>query len=394
MVVTVGAKTISILRTVEFRRQMAIQGTIVNRIFKLSLLSVVMSLPLIAPVSVSANATTKSPAAFSSESAIVQSIASFEKQLKTSGKVDLSSTPNLIHEITNVSSDWEKLKPDSGTLCVGWVGETNVAANPCVWGSASSKVTMVLFGDSHLDQWLSDFVQIAGTRKWRVVSFLRDGCGAAQSQTTALYGSTVLAQSQCLKWRANSLASIKKLDPNFIVYTSSTGGLNVGVGTSPGPGIKSYLSQEQSLVKTLILDVSGHVKKHVISIADTMRATYKNGSGFYTTATCLSQSGLQVSYDASYTPTVASNNRNACYRIFNDENTDAGTTVRQNLIQTDRNLGISVINPEPWMCDTSQPTGVCPPVIANTLVYYDTGHITLSFSKLLVNLISNELPTK
>ena len=51
-------------------------------------------------------------------------------------------------------------------------------------------------------------------------------------------------------------------------------------------------------------------------------------------------------------------------------------------------LGVTVIDPLPWMClDTK-----CPIVIGNVLVYRDNHHITQPFSRLVAPMLDAQLP--
>jgi hypothetical protein len=62
---------------------------------------------------------------------------------------------------------------------------------------------------------------------------------------------------------------------------------------------------------------------------------------------------------------------------------------RANVAKLAESLGVTVIDPLPWMClDTK-----CPIVIGNVLVYRDNHHITPPFARLVAPMLDAQLPS-
>ncbi|MEI6701687.1 MAG: hypothetical protein WCL38_08045, partial [Actinomycetota bacterium] len=59
----------------------------------------------------------------------------------------------------------------------------------------------------------------------------------------------------------------------------------------------------------------------------------------------------------------------------------------------DLSQGVISINPAGWVCDTTSPNGICPPVIDGSVVYMDETHLTLTFTLRLRNLLGSRFPT-
>jgi peptidoglycan/LPS O-acetylase OafA/YrhL len=61
-------------------------------------------------------------------------------------------------------------RPVRDGCLIRWLG---TASGPCVYGSASSRTTVVLFGDSHALQWFPALDRAARARRWRLVSLTK-----------------------------------------------------------------------------------------------------------------------------------------------------------------------------------------------------------------------------
>jgi len=71
--------------------------------------------------------------------------------------------------------------------------------------------------------------------------------------------------------------------------------------------------------------------------------------------------------------------------------TPAATAISSDWIAVERQIakknGISLIEPQLWVC----PTDPCPVVIGNLLTYFDTGHMTATFSQALAGRLKTAL---
>jgi peptidoglycan/LPS O-acetylase OafA/YrhL len=101
----------------------------------------------------------------------------------------------------------------SGRGCLtGFVESEPVA---CVFGTDAPVRTLVLFGDSHADQWSTPIVSLAEQEGWRVVTYLKSSCSVAD---IPVYNGRLRRFSpECAKWRAQALAEIGRLHPDAAV---------------------------------------------------------------------------------------------------------------------------------------------------------------------------------
>jgi peptidoglycan/LPS O-acetylase OafA/YrhL len=87
----------------------------------------------------------------------------------------------------------------------------------CVFGDPSSSVTIVLFGDSHAGQWSSPLASVSKAEHWRMVTYLKSGCAAAN--VPVFDPRLHRISDECVAWRANAIGAIVRLRPNLIVVS-------------------------------------------------------------------------------------------------------------------------------------------------------------------------------
>ncbi len=85
----------------------------------------------------------------------------------------------------------------------------------CVFGSDAAPKTIVLFGDSHADEWSTPLAFLASDEGWRVVTYLKASCSVAD---IPVYNKRLHRFSpECASWRSQALAEIVKLRPAAVV---------------------------------------------------------------------------------------------------------------------------------------------------------------------------------
>ncbi len=325
-----------------------------------------------------------SSTAFSSSAQISTIIGQFSWALAKNGSVSFASVPGIASQLQNAAASLPTNNPLTGTNCMASSG-SSTSANPCVYSHPTSKKLVVLFGDSHAQQWLNTVASIATARNWKLISLLRAGCGAAQSASNpdAAYQA---GSANCSKWRIASLAWIKANHPYLILFSSDVNGLPWKTG--------KIQDQEASLASSLIADVGVAAKKHVVSIVDNVDANYAGfGSSGFPTNVCLSRNGVKSVYFKDAATATYQNDQVDCYRVYSNDVFDIPLATRNLVLAADKSAGISVIDPRPWMCSTVPETGLCPPVIDGTLVYRDQSHLTATFTARLVTVMGNLLPS-
>src|SRR5215211_3128123 len=103
-------------------------------------------------------------------------------------------------------------RPVADGCLIRWLG---VGSGPCVYGSASSRTTVMLFGDSHALQWFPALDRAARARRWRLVSLTKTTCPPVQLS----FWSPVLGRPyrECDQWRSNMLQRIRSERPAVVV---------------------------------------------------------------------------------------------------------------------------------------------------------------------------------
>ncbi len=95
-----------------------------------------------------------------------------------------------------------------------------VAYPPCHFGDTQSKITIVLFGDSHAAQWFPTLEAIAIEHHWLVVSRTKSGCPAPD--VTIYQRNLKRAYDECDTWRASVLAELSGPDKPTLVIATGT----------------------------------------------------------------------------------------------------------------------------------------------------------------------------
>lgn len=103
----------------------------------------------------------------------------------------------------------------SGCPAVGFLGADVVE---CVGGNPASKVTVVLFGDSHAGQWFPAFKEIANDRGWRVVLIRKPACPTAQLTIFSI--ALNRPYIECGLWREAAIKHIVSMHPAAVVLAN------------------------------------------------------------------------------------------------------------------------------------------------------------------------------
>lgn len=333
-----------------------------------------------------ATTTSGTTSQFTSPAQILQAVQSFQSTLSTNGTYQFSSSA-LSGQLKALNADFPNVtntKPLRGSTCFESAGAVPTV-NPCQYGNVKSSTNVVLFGDSHMQQYLSVFVSIANARGWHLTTYIRQQCAAAESVGAS---TDPVQMPRCLAWRTGALAAIAAMHPDLIIYTGCYGLLPP---TTAG-------AQEYQVAQQLISSVKNHVAANVVSIVDVLKQNYGSFTNLVSGATCLVRNDFVVTYDPKNNSTKfpMADNPNVCYRVYNLTNfrvSDVALSWRNQLVTQDQAAGVTIIDPRKWICDTVSAYGMCPPVIDGSLVYFDTGHLSMSFTQRLTRLFADSLPS-
>jgi peptidoglycan/LPS O-acetylase OafA/YrhL len=90
----------------------------------------------------------------------------------------------------------------------------------CSFGP-SDATTLVLFGDSHAEQWLPALIRVASPARWHIVTLLKAACPSA---TVPVYNPRLGREEyECSTWRTKALSYIYSIRPSIVLVSDSSG---------------------------------------------------------------------------------------------------------------------------------------------------------------------------
>ena len=218
---------------------------------------------------------------------------------------------------------------------------------PCLYGNTTAKGTIVLFGDSHALSWFPAVQKLAVAKKWRLYSLTMSSCWPAD--IPAWNSTTSKLMTNCTVWRTNTLKRIQSLHPLMIIVTGTRGFSTIGKDGSVLKGDDRTNAWQAGMKRTL--NLLKLASKKVVMISDTP-------ASIFDVPDCLLAHRLSVL--SCSTPVM--------------------TAISTSWLAQERALAslenIVLVDPTTWVC----PTDPCSPIMGNTLIYADGGHLTATFS--------------
>ncbi|WP_327001487.1 acyltransferase [Dactylosporangium sp. NBC_01737] len=293
-----------------------------------------------------------------------QQLADARKQLLDliASSASLSAMPqNLTPPVTAATND----RPQASKGCLASLDETSI--KPAMGqgcdrhGDPQATTTMVLFGDSHTEQWFDAVDAVAKRRHWRLVVLTKSGCTPADAYTIKVNARR--AFTECATWREEAFAKIKELKPALVLLSTRTytdppvdkaGAVTVGKAEADDAWSKALIRSakriEQLGARPVVMQDTPDPRG--TSVPDCVAAHPE----------AVQQCALKVATAVFATRVTA--------------NAEAAKAA-----------GYTVIDPTEWFCTAT----VCPVIIGNALVYRDGSHVTTSYVKLLTPLLQAEL---
>ena len=126
---------------------------------------------------------------------------------------------------------------------------------PCVFGDVTGSKTVVLFGDSHAEQWFGALDALARTQGWKLVSWTKAACPMAN----VLLMSSQLQRpfTECPAWHADTVRKIADLHPDLVIASGSD--------ALPGPG---FSNATWSAETTAVLTELAKSSEQLVYLAD------------------------------------------------------------------------------------------------------------------------------
>ena len=257
--------------------------------------------------------------------------------------VAIASTASSVIKVkgTNYSFNLEQVvaKPAVyGDGCHVNYGE--VESGDCTYGEKGSATKVVLYGDSHAAQWFPTLEVLAREKGFELISLTKSACPSVDVPRS---DQGAYKNSECDKWRENSVKRIQKIKPTAVILSSFQ------YFTEP----RGYSSRAQwwnEGQRRLLADLQGS-SRNLIYISDTPQPLRDIPN-------CLASQDVKDCDTTEKTPNVIIN-------------------------------GFKKIDPTPWLC-----TNVCSSIKDGYVVYRDGSHISVQSALALAPLLETALRDK
>jgi len=257
--------------------------------------------------------------------------------------VAIASTASSVIKVkgTNYSFNLEQVvaKPAVyGDGCHVNYGE--VESGDCTYGEKGSATKVVLYGDSHAAQWFPTLEVLAREKGFELISLTKSACPSVDVPRS---DQGAYKNSECDKWRENSVKRIQKIKPTAVILSSFQ------YFTEP----RGYSSRAQwwnEGQRRLLADLQGS-SRNLIYISDTPHPLRDIPN-------CLASQDVKDCDTTEKTPNVIIN-------------------------------GFKKIDPTPWLC-----TNVCSSIKDGYVVYRDGSHISVQSALALAPLLETALRDK
>ena len=265
---------------------------------------------------------------------------------------DAPSLPSNLRP--SLSSAVDDVPPTTADGCnVPFLTVTNP---PCVFGDPAGARTVVLFGDSHAEQWFGALQQIATTHGWRLISWTKAACPMAD----VLLFSDQLHRpfTECPAWRKGTLARIAELHPDLVIASGSD--------ALPGP---SFVDADWAARTVTTATALQHAATRVVYLGDVPAPTTNVPVCLADNVRAPQRCQFAVQQNGQVTAADQFPGRRAAVT--------AGL----------QRIGVPVVDPTAWLCGTSG----CPVVLGDTLIYRDATHLTQYYSRALAGPLTTAL---
>ncbi|WP_433048506.1 acyltransferase family protein [Dactylosporangium sp. CS-033363] len=257
---------------------------------------------------------------------------------------------NLVPPVTQAGRD----TPAGDRGCLASLDDTSTAKALRLGcdrhGDPGAATTVVLFGDSHTEQWFEAVDQVAKQRHWRLAVLAKSGCTPAEATTTKL--GTRRPYRECTSWRADALDAIETLRPALVLLSTRT-------YTEP-PADATWAA---ALMRTAERIAALGARPVVLQDTPDPR-------------------GVDV-------PDCVAAHPQAVGRCALKAEAALYPSRRAAIQNAARERGVTVLDPADWFCTAT----VCPAIVGDTLVYRDGSHVTSTYVRLLTPLLAAALPS-
>jgi hypothetical protein len=213
----------------------------------------------------------------------------------------------------------------------------------CV-GDPQGTTRIAIYGDSHAGQWIAGLDKYSKEHHWKLNAIAKSGCPSVHVNPTA----DPKFNLACRTWRKTSEANFRAKPPALIIISNYS-----HYGPTPAEWQAGLTKTIQALPRT----------SHIVVLGDTPRFDR-------IVPKCLENHPL---------------NLGACEQ----SRSDALKTKHDNLEKaTAIAHGATFITMTPWVC----PYELCPVIVGHLLLYRDSNHLTVTYSRQLAEALGALLP--
>ena len=230
----------------------------------------------------------------------------------------------------------------------------------CAYGDTASATQIILFGDSHAAHWFPALQEVSRRKGWRLASLSKSSCPSADVYAYA--ESLKRVYHECLAWREGTIERIIRERPAAVVLSNAS-----FYGDTAATGRAALVGREawnRGLAKTVARFVDSGLK--VVLLVDPPRPGVD-------IPVCLSRAAWR-----NQRPDACTISREKALR--GHIRTDEAAFAR-------RTSGVSAVDVTDVLCDVSR----CPPVARGTIVYRDTNHLSVAYSRMLADELQRPL---
>lgn len=271
--------------------------------------------------------------------------------------VDRPVPTNLIPPLTQAGSDRPLPYNDR---CHVQQNMTSTSTS-CLYGDKNGKKSIILFGDSHALSWFSPIEKLATIKHWKFYSLTMSSCWPAD--IPAYNSTTNIEMKNCPIWRSAAFTQMSQVKP-FITFVTGTRGFT----TINDTGTVTKADERLNIWREGIQSTLGRISsasKNTVYLADTPNAI--------TNVNLCLQKNPQSILKCSNPISKAVNSD-----WIAEEKSQANIA------------NVIFVDPTNWICDTDP----CSPISGRYLKYFDAGHFSATYMRLLEGSLWREINTQ
>ena len=220
----------------------------------------------------------------------------------------------------------------------------------CITGNESSPTTVALIGDSHASMWRPAFQRAVDERNWRMLLMAKASCPIIDLPLTEHLNGLSEEVQRCSQWRSGIMARLRAEPPQLVV---------IAAVRSYGPdGIAVWGKAGFDPFNPAWVDGLGQLVHELRSNGSQVLVLGPEPKLSSVATNCLS---------------AHLENANACEVAWPSAK-NAGIDVESAVV---RDNGGYYANTVDLFCSADR----CPPVVGNTMVFYDASHLTREYSE-------------